>query len=72
MSDELMPPANPVAAQGQERIAALVRAIRRAHQSPSGYGGLVSFHVADIHEFTRRLVEQGVRAAEPEADEPPA
>jgi hypothetical protein len=68
MAEELMHPAEPVMAQGSERVAALVRAIRRVHQSPSGYGALVSFHVADIHEFARRLVEQGVRAAEPEGE----
>lgn len=68
MAEKPMHLAEPVAAQGQERVAALVRAIRRAHQSPSGYGGLVSFHVADIHAFARRLVEQGVRATEPEAE----
>jgi hypothetical protein len=65
MAEELRHPAEPVAAHGQERVTAMVRAIRRVHQSPSGYGGLVSFHVADIHEFARRLVEQGVTALEP-------
>jgi hypothetical protein len=48
----------------RERVAALVRAIRRAHQSPSGYGGVEAFHVANVHEFARRLVAEGVRASE--------
>jgi hypothetical protein len=47
-----------------EQVAALVRAIRRAHQSPSGYGGVEAFHVSNVHEFARRLVAQGVRASE--------
>ncbi|HEV2085887.1 MAG TPA: hypothetical protein VGR09_12490 [Gemmatimonadales bacterium] len=43
--------------------AALVRAIRRAHPGDVTVGGgIVSFHVTDIHDFARRLVEQGVRA----------
>lgn len=50
--------------QRQEHVAALVRAIRRAHQSPSGYGGVERFSVSDIHEFARRLVAEGVRASE--------
>jgi hypothetical protein len=49
----------------REAIASLVRAIRRAYGSPSGYGGLERFTVADIHEFARRLVEEGVRAGGP-------
>jgi hypothetical protein len=47
-----------------ETVAALVRAIRRAYSSPTGYGGLERFTVADIHEFARRLVEEGVQVDE--------
>lgn len=43
-----------------EQTAALVRAIRRAYASPTAYGGLERFTVTDIHDFARRLVEQGV------------
>jgi hypothetical protein len=49
----------------QEAVTALVCAIRRAYGKPSDYGWLVAFHVADIHEFARRLVEQGIRVEEP-------
>jgi hypothetical protein len=49
----------------RETVAALVRAIRRAYGSPSGYGGLERFTVADIHEFARRSMEEGVSAEEP-------
>jgi hypothetical protein len=48
----------------RERVAALVRAIRRAYQSPSGYGGVERFTVSDIHAFARRLVAEGVRVLE--------
>jgi hypothetical protein len=48
----------------REHVAALVRAIRRAHSSDYGYPGLERFTVTDIHDFARRLVEQGVRATE--------
>ena len=44
-----------------EQTAALVRAIRQAYASPTGYGGLERFTVTDVHDFARRLVEQGVR-----------
>jgi hypothetical protein len=47
-----------------EEVAVLVRAIRRAHQSPEGYGGVERFTVTNIHDFARQLVEQGVRAPE--------
>ena len=47
-----------------DQVAALVRAIRRAHQSPSGYGGVEAFHVSNVHDFARRLVAEGVRAIE--------
>lgn len=47
-----------------DQVAALVRAIRRAHQSPSGYGGVEAFHVSNVHEFARRLVAEGVRVSE--------
>ena len=50
--------------QQRDQVAALVRAIRRAHQSPSGYGGVEAFHVSNVHEFARRLVAEGVRASE--------
>jgi hypothetical protein len=46
----------------REQAAALVRAIRRAYGSPGSYGGLERFTVTDIHDFARRLVEQGVTA----------
>jgi hypothetical protein len=48
----------------REQAAALVRAIRRAHGSETGHPGLERFTVTDIHDFARRLVEQGVRATE--------
>jgi hypothetical protein len=53
-----------VAGNQREQTAALVRAIRRAHESPSGYGGVEAFHVSNVHDFARKLVEQGVRASE--------
>jgi hypothetical protein len=46
----------------RETVAALVRAIRRAYGSTSGLSGLERFTVTDIHDFARRLAEQGVRA----------
>jgi hypothetical protein len=51
--------------QQRDQVAALVRAIRRAHQSPSGYGGVEAFHVSNVHDFARRLVAEGVRTEEP-------
>jgi hypothetical protein len=59
-----MPLETPLPTDHAQATAALVRAIRRAYGSPSGYGGLERFTVADIHEFARRLVEEGVRASE--------
>jgi hypothetical protein len=50
--------------QQRDQVAALVRAIRRAYQAPSGYGGVEAFHVGNVHEFARRLVAEGVRAIE--------
>jgi hypothetical protein len=50
--------------QLRDQVAALVRAIRRAYKSPSGYGGVEAFHVSNVHEFARRLVAEGVRAIE--------
>lgn len=47
-----------------DQAPALVRATRRAYSSPSGYGSIERFTVTDIHEFARRLQEQGVRASE--------
>jgi hypothetical protein len=47
-----------------EAVAVPVRAIRRAYQSPVGYGGVERFTVTDIHEFARRLAAEGVRALE--------
>ncbi len=40
-------------------VAALVRAIRRAHEGEQ-YGGVVEFHVRDVFAFARRLAELGV------------
>jgi hypothetical protein len=48
----------------QEAAAAIVRAIRRAYGKPSYYGWLEAFHVSNIHDFARRLLEQGVTARE--------
>jgi hypothetical protein len=59
-----MPLEIPLPISHRETVAALVRAIRRAYGSPSGYGGLERFTVADIHQFARRLVEGGVHAGE--------
>jgi hypothetical protein len=59
-----MPLEIPIPTYDCQTVAALVRAIRRAYDSPSGYGGLGRFTVADIHEFARRLVHEGVRAEE--------
>jgi hypothetical protein len=56
----LIDPSPPISQR--ETVAALVRAIRRAYGSPTGHGGLERFTVADIHEFARRLVQEGVRA----------
>ena len=54
-------PDDAVASVGQERVAALVRVIRRIYGRP-----LEAFHVSDIHDFARRLVAEGVRATEDE------
>jgi hypothetical protein len=54
----------PVIQTEREQAAALVRAIRRAHGSAEGYGGLERFTVTNIHDFARRLVNQGVVARE--------
>jgi hypothetical protein len=53
--------------QRPDTVAALVRAIRCAYGSPHEYGGLEAFHVHNIHEFARRLAEQGVRVEEQSA-----
>jgi hypothetical protein len=54
---------DPLLVASTERVAAVVRAIRRAHPGdPTVGGGIVSFQVRDICDFARRLVEQGVRA----------
>jgi hypothetical protein len=50
--------------QSGEQVAALVRAIRRAHLLPSEYGGVEAFHVSNVHEFARRQVAEGVHAIE--------
>ncbi len=56
----------------ESRAVALVRAIRRAHGCAERYGGLEGFTVTDIHDFARRLVDEGVRAFEAVAgSEPP-
>ncbi len=56
----MKPSAEPIAGTDQDAVA-LVRAIRRAYSSPSGYEGVERFTVTDIHEFARRLVAVGVR-----------
>jgi hypothetical protein len=62
MADRLLEPE--VARHQREQTAALVRLIRRAYGSQTEYGGLEAFHVANIHDFARRLVAEGVRAIE--------
>jgi hypothetical protein len=52
--------ADGVECAGRERVAALVRAIRRAYVSPAGYGGVERFIVGNVHDFARRLIEEGV------------
>jgi hypothetical protein len=47
-----------------DHAAALVRAIRRAHRSPSGFDSVEAFHIHNVHEFAARLVAEGVRASE--------
>jgi selenocysteine lyase/cysteine desulfurase len=47
-----------------EEITALVRAIRRAYGAPYGTAGVEAFHVHNIHDFARRLVEQGIAVRE--------
>jgi hypothetical protein len=59
MADRLLEPE--VARHQREQTAALVRAIRRGHESPSGYGGVEAFHVSNVHDFARKLIEQGAR-----------
>jgi hypothetical protein len=44
----------------QEAAADLVRAIRRVYGSTDGIGGVEKFTVHDVHDFARRLLEQGV------------
>ena len=48
----------------QEAAAAIVRAIRRVYGSPDGIGGVEKFTVHNVHDFARRLLEQGVRVVE--------
>jgi hypothetical protein len=48
----------------QEAAAAIVRAIRRVYGSPDGIGGIEKFTVHNVHDFARRLLEQGVRVVE--------
>jgi hypothetical protein len=48
----------------QEAAAAIVRAIRRVYGSPDGIGGVDQFRVENVHQFARRLLEQGVTARE--------
>jgi hypothetical protein len=59
----MRPTESPPATVPATEAIALVRAIRRAYGSSSGYDGLERFTVTDIHEFARKLVAQGVRAA---------
>ena len=47
----------------QEAAADLVRAIRRIYGSPDGIGGVEKFTVHNVHDFARRLLEQGVTAS---------
>ncbi len=44
--------------------AGIVRAIRRVYGSPDGIGGVEKFTVHNVHEFARRLLEQGVTVSE--------
>jgi hypothetical protein len=64
MAEELIHQRDDTVAGHRDQVAALVRAIRRVHESPSGYGGVEAFHVANVHDFARRLVAEGVRASE--------
>ena len=50
----------------RDEVAALVRAIRRAHDGEQ-YGGVVMFTVRDIHEFAQRLVREGVTVQQEKA-----
>jgi hypothetical protein len=54
--------ATDVVRQSQDEVAALVRAIRHAFQSPSGFSGLEAFHLSNIHQFAQKLMAEGVRA----------
>ena len=47
----------------QEAAAAIVRAIRRVYGSGDGIGGVEKFTVHNVHDFARRLLEQGVTAS---------
>ena len=49
----------------QEAAAAIVRAIRRVYgSSDDGVSGVDQFRVENVHQFARRLLEQGVAAPE--------
>jgi hypothetical protein len=48
----------------QEAAAAIVRAIRQVYGSRDGIGGVEKFTVHNVHDFARRLLEQGVTARE--------
>jgi hypothetical protein len=48
----------------QEAAAAIVRAIRRVYGSADGIGGVDQFRVENVHQFARRLLEEGVTAQE--------
>ncbi len=50
-----------------EAAADLVRAIRRIYGSPDGIGGVEKFTVHNVHDFARRLLEQGVTVHETRA-----
>jgi hypothetical protein len=48
----------------QEAAAAIVRAIRRVYgSSDGGISGVDQFRVENVHQFARRLIEQGVTAS---------
>jgi hypothetical protein len=51
----------------QEAAAAIVRAIRRVYGSADAdISGVDQFRVENVHEFARRLLEQGVSIREPQ------
>ncbi len=60
-------PVQPIALTQSETVAALVRAIRRADGAPHGYGSVERFTVTDVHDFARRLVEEGVQVQDGDA-----